>query len=58
MKFYCEGLFTRNVFYPVSVIITVKVQHYVNGDGVNNGWTHFSVILMTIKITHLITETG
>ena len=28
-----NGLFTRNVFYPVSGI----VQHCTNGDGVDNG---------------------
>ena len=31
-----EGLCTRNVFYPVPVITTSKVKHFVYGDGVNN----------------------
>ena len=32
-----KGLLTCNVFLAVSIITTVIVQHWSNGDGVNNG---------------------
>ena len=37
-----EGLFTRNVSQPISVITTVKVKYCVVGDNVNNGQNSFN----------------